>query len=946
MTGPLTCASVAFNDGTTYYTSLFSDGAVSPATAPAYTLTVSGNVTLAPGMSVYLNGALEMTANGSTLQSYGKQLNNLKFSQTASHAAVNLYDTVNVNNLVLNNSNKFTLQTSTGGQLSLTTGTLTNTVAATQGVQTFSLPVIQATSGTWTIGTTTGGDSDNLTISSSGVLSGAGPVILSNGGGTGALTLSCDNSSYSGGITLNSGLLNINHANALGTGAFTLNGGSFDNITGSTLSLGTVTPESWAGSFTFVGTNSLNTGSGAVTLNCTPTVYITNPSNTLTIGGVIGGGYGVTQDGPGILNFANQNTYTGATTVNGGTLQAGASQSGSNGAFGSNSAVTMSNTATAKLDLNGYSNQIGSLSGGNTSPLYGNVTLGAATLTIATAGSAAYAGQISGAGGLTMAGAGTQTLSGTNTYTGQTSINTGKLLVSGTISSATGGVSVSGALGGTGTIAGKTNVLSGGSIDTRDNSCNTLTFSSTATPLLSGSANSNLYLDYNSTNIDLLSCTGASGTVNLANMNLNLNLIGGVQPTEVLTLINCPNGCTISGTFANTTNLPPGYAVYYYNTSVIISPTIPTLLSAVTSDPTNSNTVLTAGDIMTLTFDRATNQSMNGNTYNGTQMNGFLILNNGNTWGDASDSWGLSWSPDGTVLTVTSLVVGNASISQGYPPYTVTVSSTANIQNATSTSANCTTANVPLTGNWGILQRFWVGGTGTFSDPTTVHWAVNSGAAGGATAPTSTFIAYFDGNSGSGTCTIDSGNSVSGLIMLSGNSMTLLNTATLVVGGTGVSVVAGTLCGTGTISGTITATGGVVAAQNPMGTPASLTITGDLNLQSGSTLSVLLNGTTAGTNYSQLTLGDVVNLSSCTLNASDGNAYPFTGYPQLIILNTANGLSGTFSGYAEGATVFTNANAYRFKITYAANGGAECVMIPRHQTATVFTGAGVLNAKQ
>ena len=65
--------------------------------------------------------------------------------------------------------------------------------------------------------------------------------------------------------------------------------------------------------------------------------------------------------GSATLILSGTNTYTGATIVSGGTLQAGATS-----AFGSNSAVTLANTAGVTLNLNNFSNTIGSLNGGGT----------------------------------------------------------------------------------------------------------------------------------------------------------------------------------------------------------------------------------------------------------------------------------------------------------------------------------------------------------------------------------------------------------------------------------------------------------------------------------------------------------------------------------------------------------------------------------------------------
>ena len=124
---------------------------------------------------------------------------------------------------------------------------------------------------------------------------------------------------------------------------------------------------------------------------------------------------------PGTSSGVGTNTYTGATTVNAGTLQAG-----NVAAFASSSAVTLSNVAGATLALNGYNSTISSLAGGGTTG--GNVTLGSGTLT--TGGdntSTAFGGVISGSGGLVKVGLGTMTFSNANTYTGNTMVSGGLL---------------------------------------------------------------------------------------------------------------------------------------------------------------------------------------------------------------------------------------------------------------------------------------------------------------------------------------------------------------------------------------------------------------------------------------------------------------------------------------------------------------------------------------
>jgi autotransporter-associated beta strand protein len=80
---------------------------------------------------------------------------------------------------------------------------------------------------------------------------------------------------------------------------------------------------------------------------------------TLTLAGVISGSGALQQIGPGTTKLTAANTYTGTTTVTAGTLQAG-----SNAALSPNSAfVVGTTTTTATLNLNGFSNTIASLSG-------------------------------------------------------------------------------------------------------------------------------------------------------------------------------------------------------------------------------------------------------------------------------------------------------------------------------------------------------------------------------------------------------------------------------------------------------------------------------------------------------------------------------------------------------------------------------------------------------
>ena len=153
-----------------------------------------------------------------------------------------------------------------------------------------------------------------------------------------------------------------------------------------------------------------------------------NRTTDLNAAAIFSGTGDFRQDGTGTTTLSGANTYTGDTIVNAGTLRAGvATVAGVSGAFGNGSAVTLNNTDGGGLDLNGFSNTVGSINGAATS----TIDLGAGTLTTGGLGTAdTYSGVISGTGGLVLNGAGSLVLSGANTYSGDTTITTGTLVAS------------------------------------------------------------------------------------------------------------------------------------------------------------------------------------------------------------------------------------------------------------------------------------------------------------------------------------------------------------------------------------------------------------------------------------------------------------------------------------------------------------------------------------
>ena len=234
-----------------------------------------------------------------------------------------------------------------------------------------------------------------------GNISGTGSLVQA---GTGTSTLS-GNNTYSGVTTVSGGTLLAGSATALSVNsAFTVSGatldlGGFSNTIGSLAGTGTVTDS-------VAGTAVLSAGSNNATTTFSGTLQ--NGAGTLAL----------TKLGTGTLTLSGPNTYSGATTVSVGTLQAGSTTALS---------ATSDFTVNSILDLHGFSNSIGSLAG------TGIVTDTGAGATFSVGGdntSSVFSGTLQngpGALALTKSGSGTLTLTGTNTYTGGTTISSGTL---------------------------------------------------------------------------------------------------------------------------------------------------------------------------------------------------------------------------------------------------------------------------------------------------------------------------------------------------------------------------------------------------------------------------------------------------------------------------------------------------------------------------------------
>ena len=281
-------------------------------------------------------------------------------------------------------------------------------------------------------------------------------TVSGNGGlsklGAGTLVLSGANT-YSGGTAVQSGMLSVSADQNLGAaaGGLTLNGTTLQ-VTGT----------------------AFNTTARSVTLANGGSLDIADAGNTLEFTQAVSGSGGLTKLGAGTLALSGVNSYTGGTSVQGGTLSVAADNN-----LGS---------ATGGVTLNGSTLRVTGTAFNTTAR---GIALGAngGSLDIADAGNVfTLAGPLGGSGAFTKLGAGTLIFgTGSNGYTGATTIAGGT--VQGDSSSLQGAITNHAALvfnqAGNGifagTLAGEGSVTKSGAGTLVFNDANTLTGTTTVT---------------------------------------------------------------------------------------------------------------------------------------------------------------------------------------------------------------------------------------------------------------------------------------------------------------------------------------------------------------------------------------------------------------------------------------------------------------------------------
>ena len=569
--------------------------------------------------------------------------------------------------------------------------------------------------------------------------------------------------------------------------AGTLKAGAATNVFGSTSAISVNTPGilDLAGNSQQIGSLA---GSGTVTNSVAASATLTTGGATSTMfTGVIEDGTGqtaLTKEGAGTQTLTGINTYTGATTINGGTLAltGGGSIAGSSG-------VNVAN-ATGAFDISGTTTgaSITTLSGVASS----SVVLGGKTLTLSNA-STTYNGVISGTNGALTLSAGTQTLTGINTYTGATTINGGTLALTGGGSIAgSSGVNVANAAGifdisGTSTGASIT-TLSGVASSSVVLGAKTLTLSNASTTYdgvisgISGAlALSAGALTLTGTNTYSGGTTITAGTLTVGNDNA---LGTGDVTMAAGTTLAFSGNHTISNNFGLTGD--PTFFVDTGNTDTIsglISDTSPGPNAGVV-EKTGAGTLILSGS----------------NTYSGG-----TIVNVGTLAAGSTTAFGTGRVSVATGATLD--INGN----------NVSIGSLSDVSGAGGTVTNGDSVGATLT-------------VGSDNTSTTFSGVIEDGTH--TTALTKT---------GTGTLTLAGANTYTGITTIGGGTLEVSGS---IAPSSLTTVNSGVLSGTGTVGNTVVASGGTF--QPGSATPgSSMTVTGTLGFASGSFYTVNLNSTTS-----------------------------------------------------------------------------------------------------
>ncbi|WP_178119528.1 Ig-like domain-containing protein [Pseudomonas sp. SCB32] len=789
------------------------------------------------------------------------------------------------------------------------------------------------------------------TVGIASTLAGSGSL---NKAGAGTLVLSSasNEASMSGGMTVSGGTLQISDDNYLSSGTLTLDGGRLtNNATGFTIDNAIVLG---------AGGGTINVGGGA-------------GATSLVLSGIISGTGTLTKNGQAILELSGNNTYSGLTDVQSGTLilshanALGTTAGSTNVTSGATVRIAGALTVAESFTIAGTGTTVSSVNYGalhlvsGSSALSGTVTFNSdADISAASGSTLTLSGALSGSSNLNKTDAGTLVLSNTANEAGMSG---GMTVSAGTLSIGADDNLSSGTL----TLAGGTLAASGST--TVDNAV-TLTAASTI------SAAGNLALSGVLSGSAALTKSGA-GTLTLSGSNTlsgavylsagGLTLSGGSAIGDG-SAVTVTSGTTLTLASAETIGSLAGLGSVVLNAQLTTGgDNTNTTYSGVISGA--SGLTKAGSGTMTLTgnnlFTGAVSVSAGGLTLN--RVGGALsdsasvTVASGATLTISADEAIDSLFGAGTVaLGGQSLMVGVNGASSNFSGSitgsgalvqdgtgTLTLSG-ANSSQGWATRVYDGTLAIANAGNIGTGAIELNGGTLSISnDMTLANTITLSGAGGTLSVAAGKAVGLSASNTGTGGLT----KAGSGTLTLSGSNnylgTTTVSAGTLSVTGSTASattVASGaTLAGSGTLGGNVTVQGGgtlspgIGGVNNGVGT---LTLNGNLQMNAGSTLALDINGTTAGTGYDQLLVNGAVDVTGATLAATHGYV-PDSGDSYNVIVNDgADAVTGSFSGLGEGAVLTAGGDGTPLTVSYLGGTGNDITLTAPINAAPVLGNLG------
>ncbi|HEY1188231.1 MAG TPA: autotransporter-associated beta strand repeat-containing protein, partial [Gemmata sp.] len=461
---------------------------------------------------------------------------------------------------------------------------------------------------------------------------------------------------------------------------------------------------------------------------------------------------------------------------------------------------------------------------------------------------------------------GTNTLSGTITLTDNTGVDVtaGALTISGAIGDGASsfGLTKTGAgtltLSGTNTYDGTTTISAGTLGVATDANLGSGTLALDGGTLGVTSSGSVPTID------NAISVGSSGGTI--TNSGLNLRLSGQITSAAGVTLSFSSSPSTLVITLENTSNSSSFLGNIVLTSCTLEAPTSGALNAGSITLGTSTLQFPTVGGTFTVANDLIFTSAATLQTSNNT-----ITFS-----GPISGAFALTKLGSGTaILTGSANSFGATTVSNG-------------------------TLSIGADGNLGTGQVTLSGGVLDLTNDAMIDNAVVlSGGAVNVASGASALTGAISGSggltkTGAGTLTLSGANTYTGATTVSAGTLLVNGSQT----GSTVTIDNGaTLGGSGSLSGAVTALAGATVA--PGNSPAALS-TGALTLQSGSTYSVELNGTTAGTQYDRTTVTGAVDLTGAMFTGTFGFT-PAIGDVFTIIDNDGTDpVTGTFAGLSEG----------------------------------------------